>query len=175
MARLPDTQPTSGSRTDDWDQHWSQYATAAVLNPAQEFRRRLILDALAIDGRGARILDIGSGTGDLAADLVAELPAPEVRGLELSETGVEIARRKVPQAEFRQWDLLSGAEVEAGDAGWADPPICSGVLEPVDDPGGLLRTAREFLAPGCRLVVPVPGGPMSAFDRHIGHRRHFSP
>ena len=24
-------------------------------------------------------------------------------------------------------------------------------------------------------VVTVPGGPMSAFDRHIGHRRHFSP
>jgi len=20
----------------------------------------------------------------------------------------------------------------------------------------------------------VPGGPMSAFDRHVGHRRHFS-
>ena len=28
--------------------------------------------------------------------------------------------------------------------------------------------------PGCRVVVTVPGGPMSAFDRHIGHRRHFS-
>src|SRR3546814_18015665 len=31
------------------------------------------------------------------------------------------------------------------------------------------------MAPGCRLVVTVPGGPMSAFDRHIGHRRHFTP
>jgi hypothetical protein len=32
-----------------------------------------------------------------------------------------------------------------------------------------------FLEPGCRLVVTVPGGPMSAFDRSIGHRRHFTP
>jgi hypothetical protein len=32
-----------------------------------------------------------------------------------------------------------------------------------------------LLAPGCRLVVTVPAGPMSAFDRHIGHRRHFTP
>ena len=27
--------------------------------------------------------------------------------------------------------------------------------------------------PGCRVVITVPGGPRSAFDKHIGHRRHF--
>ena len=32
-----------------------------------------------------------------------------------------------------------------------------------------------YLARGCRVVVTVPGGPMSAFDRSIGHRRHFTP
>jgi hypothetical protein len=31
------------------------------------------------------------------------------------------------------------------------------------------------MAPGCRLVVTVPGGPRSAFDKHIGHRRHYTP
>jgi hypothetical protein len=31
------------------------------------------------------------------------------------------------------------------------------------------------MAEGCRLVVTVPGGPRSAFDEHIGHRRHFTP
>jgi hypothetical protein len=31
------------------------------------------------------------------------------------------------------------------------------------------------LAPGCKLVVTVPGGPMNAFYKHIGHRRHYSP
>ena len=49
------------------------------------------------------------------------------------------------------------------------------MLEHVDDPVLLLRNVRGWLAPGCRLVVTVPGGPMSAFDHHIGHRRHFSP
>ena len=34
--------------------------------------------------------------------------------------------------------------------------------------------ASDYLAPGCRLVVTVPGGPRSAFYRHIGHRRHFT-
>jgi SAM-dependent methyltransferase len=174
MPRLPDQRPSPESAGDDWDRHWSRYATAAALNPAQDFRRRLILEALAIDRPEARVLDIGSGTGDLVSDLVAELPSPQVRGLELSDTGVDIARRKVPAAEFRKWDLLAEADLPDEDAGWADYAVCSEVLEHVDDPVALLRNARPFLAPGCRLVITVPGGPMSAFDRHIGHRRHFS-
>ena len=31
------------------------------------------------------------------------------------------------------------------------------------------------MAPGCRLVVTVPGGPMTPFDKHLGHRKHYSP
>jgi hypothetical protein len=39
---------------------------------------------------------------------------------------------------------------------------------------GFLASARRWLASGALLVVTVPGGPMSAFDRHIGHRRHYT-
>jgi hypothetical protein len=49
------------------------------------------------------------------------------------------------------------------------------VLEHLDNPGLFLTNASEYLAPGGTLVVTVPGGPMSQFDRHIGHRRHFDP
>ena len=52
--------------------------------------------------------------------------------------------------------------------------VCSEVLEHVDDPVTLIRNALRLLAPGCRLVVTVPGGPRSAFDRHIGHFQHFT-
>ena len=52
--------------------------------------------------------------------------------------------------------------------------MCSEVLEHLDDPATLLGNALPNLAPGCRLVVTVPGGPRSAFDRHIGHRRHYN-
>jgi hypothetical protein len=38
----------------------------------------------------------------------------------------------------------------------------------------LLRNASGYLAPGCRIIVTVPGGPRTAFDRHIGHRKHFT-
>ncbi len=163
--------PSSGA--DDWDEHWSRYADAAEFNPAQAFRRRLVLAALGVDRPGARILDIGSGTGDLAADLVEALPEPRVLGLELSATGAEIARAKVPGAEFEQRDLLAGENPAAEHRRWAEYAVCSEVLEHVGDPAALLRGAGPYLAPGCRLVITVPGGPMSAFDRHIGHRQHF--
>jgi SAM-dependent methyltransferase len=158
-------------RHDDWDQHWDEYAESAEHNPAQLYRRKLVLDRL---GPGAtRILDIGSGQGDLAAALAAHIPAAELLGVEMSRSGVEAAARKVPRAVFIQRDLMDGAGPPESYAGWATHAVCSEVLEHVDDPAMLLRAARRYMQDGCRLVVTVPGGPRSAFDRHIGHRRHF--
>ena len=161
---------------DDWDRHWRDYAESAESNPAQAYRRRLVLRLLASSGDGnpARILDIGSGTGDLAAEIRNAFPTAELLGLDVSSAAVDHAARKVPTAIFLQRDLASGGEPEPVHRGWATHAVCSEVLEHVEDPEALLANARSYLAPGCRLIVTVPGGPMSAFDRHIGHRQHFT-
>jgi 2-polyprenyl-3-methyl-5-hydroxy-6-metoxy-1,4-benzoquinol methylase len=159
---------------DDWDQHWMGMAHSASRNPAQAMRRRLVRALLAA-GPGARILDVGCGQGDLVAQLRRSHPDAELSGLDYSQFGVDVARSKVPGARFEQRDLLQPGEPSADMAGWATHAVCSEVLEHVDDPELLLVNARAYLAPGCRLVITVPGGPMSAFDRHIGHRRHFTP
>lgn len=52
--------------------------------------------------------------------------------------------------------------------------VCMEVLEHVDDPSTLLRNATSMLLPGAKVIVTVPGGPRSAFDKHIGHRTHFT-
>jgi SAM-dependent methyltransferase len=162
---------------DEWDRHWRDYAESAASNPAQAYRRRLVLRLLASSGNGipARVLDIGSGTGDLAAEIRNAFPAAELLGLDVSAAAVEHAARKVPAATFLQRDLASGSEPEPAYRGWATHAVCSEVLEHVEDPKALLANARSYLAPGCKLIVTVPGGPMSAFDRHIGHRQHFTP
>jgi len=164
-------------RSDDWDKHWAAYATANAQNPAQAYRRRLILNLLrSVDGSdGQRILDVGSGTGAMAADLRRRFPQADIVGVELSREGVERARIAVPSATFLQRDLLNDLDVEPRLRGWATAAVCSEVLEHVDEPRRLLRGVMPYLEPGCRLVVTVPGGPMSAFDRSIGHRRHFTP
>ncbi|MBJ7608733.1 MAG: class I SAM-dependent methyltransferase [Candidatus Dormibacteraeota bacterium] len=122
----------------------------------------------------SRVVDIGSGQGDVAAMLTRAHPQAEVLGVELSAEGVSIASGKVPSARFVQRDLLAEAPVPADLAGFGELAVCSEVLEHVDDPSRLLRNATDYLAPGCRVVITVPGGPMSAFDRHIGHRRHHT-
>jgi SAM-dependent methyltransferase len=162
---------------DDWDRHWDDYAESAASNPAQAYRRRLVLRLLASseNGRPERVLDIGSGTGDLAAEIRSAFPTAAVVGLDVSAAAVEHAARKVPEATFLQRDLVAGSEPDAEHRGWATEAVCAEVLEHVEDPRALLVNARAYLAPGCRLIVTVPGGPLSAFDRHIGHRRHFSP
>ena len=38
--------------TDDWDHHWSQYGESAEDNPAQSYRRRLVLALLGLLLRG---------------------------------------------------------------------------------------------------------------------------
>jgi SAM-dependent methyltransferase len=121
------------------------------------------------------VLDIGSGTGDLVAEMRVALPAAQILGLELSKEGVDLSRLKVPDASFEERDLMVPEPPAVEQRAWATHAVCSEVLEHLDEPERLLRNTIPFLAPGSVLIVTVPGGPMSAFDRHIGHRRHFRP
>jgi SAM-dependent methyltransferase len=161
---------------DDWDRHWEDLTSSMVLNPALGYRLHLILTALELgSGRGVRILDIGSGIGDFLLALNADYPDIPKLGLELARTGVDVAKRRVPGATFLQKDLSAAPTTSVEYPNFATHAVCSEVLEHVDDPVRLLKNSRAYMADGCRLVVTVPGGPRSAFDVHIGHRRHFTP
>jgi SAM-dependent methyltransferase len=173
-AGQPGTGPSAGS-VDDWETHWSEYAEVSARNPAQAYRRRAIIDAIRSIGRPRRLLDIGCGQGDLLADLAGEWPESELLGVELSAEGVERAAARVPRARLVQLDLLSDAPRPTDLEGWADLATCSEVLEHVESPAVLLAAGAAFVRPGGYVVITVPGGPRTAFDRHIGHRRHFSP
>jgi len=101
------------SHQDDWDRHWADFAQANDSNPAQAYRQKLVLDLLRESGRGERILDIGSGTGALAAELHRFFPRAEIVGIELSREGVERSRITVPSATFVQRDLLRADDIDS--------------------------------------------------------------
>ncbi len=162
------------NQRDDWDTHWNDYADAATLNPAQQLRRRVVRRLLMLGDKPGRVLDIGCGQGDLLAELWAAHPDVKLCGLDVSQSGLDVARAKVPSAMLVRCDLTSDDGVPTELQGWATHAVCTEVLEHVDDPQRLLARASALLGPGCRLVVTVPGGPMSRFDRHIGHRRHYT-
>ena len=160
---------------DDWDSHWDQYAESASENPAQRMRHQIVARLLGEDSNKGpmRVFDLGSGQGDLVQMLKPLLPNARFVGVELSESGVAISASKVPGATFLVADILQPPPSLAQFSEWATHAVCSEVIEHVDDPVAFLTAARRYLAPGARLIVTVPGGPMSAFDRHIGHRQHF--
>jgi 2-polyprenyl-3-methyl-5-hydroxy-6-metoxy-1,4-benzoquinol methylase len=160
---------------DDWDAHWQHYAESAAENPAQRMRHNIIARLLGEDRHitEMRVFDLGSGQGDLVVKLAPLLPNARFVGAELSESGVAISRRKAPDATFLVADLFQPPAALTHFTAWATHAVCSEVLEHVDDPVAFLKRAHTYLAPKARLIVSVPGGPMSAFDRHIGHRQHF--
>ena len=169
------TQKRDTPSRDDWNGHWTNFAASAALNPAQAYRQKLVFDCLALREAPSpvRLIDLGSGAGAFAGEVRRIRPDAEVLGLDLSASGVELARRRVPGATFLQQDFTQPMAIEDRYLGWATHAVCSEVLEHLDDPVAMLRNVRPLLAAGCRLIVTVPAGPMSAFDRHIGHRRHF--
>jgi len=163
---------------DDWDRHWSDMHAAAEKNPAQLFRREILVDLLqrrlTTVGGPLRLLDIGCGTGDFALTYRAAFPEGEYLGLDVSAVGIEVCRNKVPGFAFHRQDLVTPHPVEPAHRGWATAAVCSEVLEHLDDPVRFLENVRPYLAPEAALLITVPGGPISEFDRHIGHRQHFT-
>lgn len=164
---------------DDWNAHWSDFGNSAEGNPANIYRERLIRECIESPPDGALIVDIGCGQGELARMLRDQYPTCRVLGIENSAEGVRRAVQSSAEhptrLEFLQGDLLDleGGIPEIDEL--ASLAVCSEVLEHVDEPAVLLRNAAlRLLTPGARLVVTVPGGIRTAFDRHIGHRRHFT-
>jgi 2-polyprenyl-3-methyl-5-hydroxy-6-metoxy-1,4-benzoquinol methylase len=170
------TQGGTLASSDDWDKHWNEHAAMLALNPAVAFRRRLVIEMLSLsDANGpVRLLELGCGTGLFARDVLRAHPEVEFVGLDLSVKGVEIAGRNVPAAHFFQQDFTQPLRLEERYHGWATHVVCSEVLEHLDDPVAMLRNVRALFAPGCRIIVTVPAGPLSAFAKHIGHRRHYT-
>src|SRR6185503_7500965 len=94
-------------------QHWEEYHASAEENPAQSYRREVIFSLLGLEGKGkgARILDIGSGQGDMISAVRQRYPEAELMGVELSHSGVAISAQKVPGARFVQRDLMQSQDL----------------------------------------------------------------
>ena len=90
MASTAGTEgPEWSARAEGWAEVW-----AGMADPA----RRAIAEAARI-GPGMRVLDIACGSGELCA-LAAEQGA-EVAGIDAAEGMIEIARRRLPEADLR--------------------------------------------------------------------------
>jgi len=162
-------------QVDNWEQHWKKYSKSAEKNPAQAYRRKLILKEIQnlTSQNKWNIVDIGSGQGDMLVNIDNSCPGHSLFGIELSQEGVDISSKKLPNAQFYQHNLVSRIEnrklIEI-----ADICLCTEVLEHLENPLLFLQNTKVLLKKNGKIIITVPGGPRSFFDIYIGHRRHYS-
>jgi SAM-dependent methyltransferase len=121
-----------------------------VLAPAT----RMLFEAAGI-GRGMRVLDLGSGAGDvslLAAELVG--PTGAVVGMDQSPAAVAAANARAYAAGSTNVRFVAGDIREPSPDGPFDAIVGRLVLMYVDDPAAVLRTQATTLRPG-GLVAPI--------------------
>lgn len=163
---------------DDWDAHWQELSKDIYFNtPAVKYRWRCINQLLQFDNADLNkinLIDFGCGSGNLLKYIAELHPTIHVKGTDNSLVGLQNAKKSIPHGEFFQADLLSQPLDFMEHAAWATHAICSEVLEHLDDPVLFLKNAGQFLRPQASLCISVPGGPMSQFDHHVGHRKHYT-
>lgn len=139
---------------------------------AQAANYRRWLCSLAVPYLGDSPLEIGSGTGDHAAEWMAP-------GRRLTVTEPEPARYRLLCRRFaedrrvavRQLGLPTAADVVADHSA----VVAYNVMEHIADDVAALESCRRLVRPGGAVVILVPAFQfaMSAFDREIGHHRRY--
>ena len=110
---------------------------------------------------GDRVLDACCGTGDLAI-AARKAGAGGVVGIDFSERMLERARRKAPELEWRQADVL---KLPFEDASFDVAVVGFGVRN-VEDLEAAIRELRRVLRSGGRLgilEITTPRGPLKLF------------
>ena len=131
--------------------------------------------------RGNRVLDYGCGGGLFSRRLVDA--GCEVLGLDIAQKAIELARSRVPGADFKL--IRSGEPLPVVDSGF-DVVWASQILEHVYDTQTLMNEFARVLRPRGELIVTVPYHgllknltiALFRFDRHFrptgAHIRFFT-
>jgi len=142
-------------------QHWWFVGRRAIM--------RRVLGCVVPPGEGRLVIDVGCGTGGNVASVAGDY---EAVGIDTSERGIELARRRFPGVEFR----CGVAPADLGDlADRASVVLLMDVLEHVEDDVSLLRAQVEAITPGAFVLITVPADMRlwSEHDESFGHYRRY--
>ncbi len=125
---------------------------------------------------GQRVLEIGSGLGNLTREL---LPREHYTASDIDTLHLRFLRNRYARSQrvdVSRMDLTEPSDFEPV-AGCYDTVICLNVLEHVEDDRLALRNIFEALEPGGQAVMLVPQGRwlFGSLDEVLGHHRRYNP
>ncbi len=126
-----------------------------------ELRDALVARVVRRHRPAGRLLDVGCGRGDLLARFGA---GHHLHGIELSDSGLELAKDRLPDAVLRAGDIQEAIPFD----GTFDAITAINVIEHLSRPDAALRNLASVQDPGALLVVHLPT------IGNAGQRRRYS-
>ena len=128
------------------------------------------------DYLGPRLLEAGSGIGNLSAEL---LNRQRLVLMDLDDTYIKTLQQKfagrsnlrVEKADLTEENLAERCSEEE-----LDTVLCSNVLEHLEPDVRVLSSFQKMLVPGGHCIIVVPAGKWlyTGMDEELGHRRRYT-
>jgi len=148
----------------DYDSSWDRWGEEFKLIGASSRHTRRIIKKYMENLTYKSIIDVGCATGIFLNSL--DLKGKSVAGVDISNAGINICKKKMPQGDFRVMDIGKRKLNKKYDLG-----ICSEVLEHIDDDIKALSNLKAM----CKsIIITVPSGKYGEDDKVQGHYRRYS-
>ena len=146
-----------------YERWWAPVLAPAARGLADE------LATLAVERPGACVLDVGTGTGTLAIELVRRFPALRVTGADASggmlDEARSTARRSLPGDDMRRLDFLRGEAAHLPfESSVFDAVVSSFMFQIVPNRHAALREVRRVLRPDGLLALVTWLGDDTVFE-----------
>ncbi len=124
-----------------------------------------------------RVVDLGSGGGQLLAEIRALHPALELSGVDISAAQLAANASRYPDVRWHQLDLDADVTGVLSPllVGAFDLVLASEIIEHLDHPEVFLANALALASPAGHLLLSTQSGPVRETEKRVGHRRHFRP
>ena len=127
---------------------------------------------------GPRVLEVGSGIGNIVAEVLAREDVRAVVATDLSESSLATLRDRLGDDGRLGTKVWNAENPPPADllADKFDTIICSNVLEHIENHDQAVEHMRQLLKPDGKLVILVPCNPLiySGMDEDLGHFRRYT-
>jgi 2-polyprenyl-3-methyl-5-hydroxy-6-metoxy-1,4-benzoquinol methylase len=127
---------------------------------------------------GERVLEVGSGIGNIVSEILGKDRVSALVATDLSESSLKTLRDRMGDDSRLSTQVWNAEEAPPAAllAEKFDTIVCSNVLEHIKDHDAAVRNMRQLLKPHGKLVILVPANPriFNGMDEDLGHFRRYT-